>query len=100
MAVRFAVMSSPHSLFNGESKDIGCRGVASRMQRDPGKVRKFAAIRLWINRPLVSSPEPINANDRLKRWRGGGNGVDVGTQHYESKLPLVGGCPTGINEMR
>ena len=72
MAIRFAAMGVPHSLFNRVSKEIGWGGVTLQVQWNPGKVGKFAVIRLWINRPLVSSSETINADDRLGLGRRSG----------------------------
>src|SRR6266702_3320175 len=99
MAIRFGRLSSPHCLLNGASKDIRRDRATLQAQWNPGKVGKFTTIQLWINCPLMSSPETINANDRVRQRRGGGDGVDVGTQDYESKSPLICRGPTGINEM-
>src|SRR6266702_4718964 len=81
MAIRLEGMSSPHHLLYRASEDI--RWDRSRetlsAQWDPGKVGKFTTIQLWINRPLVSSPKTINADDRVGLGRGGGDGVDIGT---------------------
>lgn len=40
--------------------------------RDPGKVRKFRAMRLWVYRPFMSSPETINVDDNSGLRRGVG----------------------------
>jgi len=81
MAIRSEGMSLPHHLLYRASEDI--RWDRSRetlsVQWDPGKVGKFTMIQLWINRPLVSSPKTINADDRVRLGRGGGDGVDIGT---------------------
>src|SRR6266702_206054 len=99
MAIRSEGMSSPHHLLYRASEDIRWERSreTSSAQWDPGKGGKFTTIQLWINRPLVSSPKTINADDRVGLGRGGGEGVDRGTEHDEAMSPL--GCrgPTGIN---
>jgi len=81
MAIRSEGMSSPHHLLYRASEDIRWdrSRETSSAQWDPGKVGKFTTIQLWINRPLVSSPKTINADDRVGLGRGGGDGVDIGT---------------------
>ncbi|KAH9019447.1 hypothetical protein EDB85DRAFT_1896649 [Lactarius pseudohatsudake] len=99
MAISSERMSLPHCLLNRASKDIRQNRVTSGAQWDPGKVGELRTIHLWINRPLMNSPETIKADNRVGQGRGRGDGADIGTKHYESKLPLVHRGPTGINEM-
>lgn len=65
------------------------------MERNPGEVGEFQAIWLRINSPLVGSPEAIRADNNYWQRRDW-DGIDVCTQHYVSRSPIISRSPACV----
>ena len=99
MYVGLVRMNMPHQLINGSMDAGGYRGIWL-VQRYPGKVQKFTMVRLQVYCPLMSSPVTIYTNDDWGLRRRSRDGFDIGTQNYESRSPVICGCPVCMERSR